>query len=154
MSKERGITTTTVIVYVIAVIIAIGTLATISTYSYRQINKTLAKNSDAKSYTTFMSFFIQDIQTKNNSVNGTSEQVQKEDGTEYTSSQINFANGNEYVYSAKDKIIYRNYVKVCEGVDYCKFYTQQVSNGMTMVKIDFKIGDFQKMGQDALTFYM
>ena len=53
MKQEKGITTTSVIIYVIAVLIVISTLSTLSIYFNKQIKEGMKKQENNSTYATF-----------------------------------------------------------------------------------------------------
>ena len=154
MKQERGITTASVIVYIIAILFVISALSVISGYFTKQITSILKKSESSKTYITFMSYFTQDIQEKGNSIEEVNTQTIQENGNSYQNYYIAFSNGSQYVYSSQNRSIYKNDVKICENVDSCVFYKSAYGTNKTLVKIDFKTGDFDKTGSNALKFYM
>ena len=83
MKQERGITTASVVIYIIVLLVVISALSVISTYFTKQISATLAKNESSRTYTTFMSYFTQDIQEKGNSVEKVDTETKEENGETY-----------------------------------------------------------------------
>lgn len=154
MKQERGITTTSVIIYIIVISVVIGILSVISGYFTKQISTSLSKNENARAYTTFMSYFTQDVQEKGNIVEKVDTQTEEIDGINYEINYIAFSNGSQYIYYSKNKSIYKNEVKICENIDYCKFYQTKYGDNKTVIQINFKTGDFDKTGNDALAFYL
>ena len=67
---------------------------------------------------------------------------------------IQFSNGNIYEYSQGNKIIYRNQIPICEDVDLCQFIYGKDKFERKTVTVYFKAGDFVKVNDDAITFYM
>ena len=123
MKQEKGITTSSVIIYVIAVLIVLSTLSTLSTYFNKQIMTNISKQNKSTQYTTFASYFVQDIQEKGNQVVATG--TSSNNDTNY----IEFSNGNIYKYSINDKTLYRNDIQICSNIDNCEFtYTLNTKN--------------------------
>ena len=58
MKQEKGITTTTVIIYIIAVLFVLATLSTISKYFYNVISTNISNQETSTQYTTFVSYFL------------------------------------------------------------------------------------------------
>ncbi len=146
MKQEKGITTTSVIIYVIAVLIVISTLSTLSIYFNKQIKEGMKKQENNSTYATFVSYFVQDIQEKGN-------EVVRAD-TEQEINYIEFSNGNIYKYSQNDKTLYKNDVKICDNIDSCSFsYTLDIDN-RELIEIQFVSGEFRKIGNNSLKFYM
>ncbi len=151
MKQERGITTASIIIYVIAITISLAILSVISSYFYKTINENTIKNETSKKYTTFVSYFIQDIQEKGNSVLETGVQNNAESGDIY---YIQFSNGNLYKYSYNNKIIYKNNVKICDNVEFCGFSYTQLNEKKQEITVEFISGDFKKIKDSAMKFYI
>ena len=151
---EKGITTASVIVYIIAILFVISTLSVISTYFTKQIKDILKKSESTKTYTIFMSYFTQDIQESDKSIKNVYSEIKEENGSTYQVNHITFSNGNEYIYSSQDNSIYKNEVKICKNVDYCLFSETPQENNQTLIQIEFKTGDFDRTGNKALKFYI
>ena len=66
--QEKGITTTSVIIYVIIATIVIATFSVITTDFYETLKKENKQSMYSNKYTEFMSYFAKDIQEKNNAV--------------------------------------------------------------------------------------
>ena len=105
LKSEKGITLTTLVIYIIVLVVALGILATVSTFFYK--NVVLLKDSAqyAAEFDKFNASFIKDI--KNNS----------EANVDQNAKTIVFEDGTTYVYSENDKGIYRNQVKIATHVD-------------------------------------
>ena len=63
--QEKGITTTSVIIYVIIATIVIATFSVITTDFYETLKKENKQSMYSNKYTEFMSYFAKDIQEKN-----------------------------------------------------------------------------------------
>lgn len=148
--QEKGITTASVIVYVIVVSVVITTLTVVTGYFRNFLNQNLKEERDNSEYIQFASYFVQDVQEKGNKVVSAREM---EDVDQEKIYYIQFSNGNIYQFAKKNKSIYRNQIEICQGVDLCQFI-QTEENGKTKIIINFAVGDFQKTDSDALVFYM
>lgn len=121
MKSQSGVTLTSLIIYMIAMVVVIGTTATLTNYFYGNIDKISEKNQASKEYTLFNSYFTSEINKKGNSV--------LED--ESDESIIIFSSGNQYAYLG-DKIYY-NKVAICKNVSSCKFTYNSSSKEITVV---------------------
>ncbi len=148
--QEKGITTASVIVYVIVVSVVITTLTVVTGYFRNFLNQNLKEERDNSEYIQFASYFVQDVQEKGNKVVSAREM---EDVDQEKIYYIQFSNGNIYQFAKKNKSIYRNQIEICQGIDLCQFI-QTEENGKTKIIINFAVGDFQKTDSDALVFYM
>ena len=99
MKSEKGITLTSLIIYIIAMAIVIGIVATITNYFYNNIDGLTDRTESSKSYTTFNSYFVNEITQKDNTV------------LSCTGSIIVFSSGNQYTFAGGD--LYMNKIKIC-----------------------------------------
>ena len=116
MRSEKGVTLTSLIIYVIAMLIAITIISIMTGYFYKNIDVSTEKYSYLGEYTRFNSYF--------------SEEVNKE-------------GKNQYTYIPENKAIYQNNVKIASGVDNCEF-TEKIENGKEAIEVKLKIGDLEK----------
>ena len=151
MKSERGVTTTTIIVYVIILTVVISMMSVITGFFRSGIRKSLQKNISADRYITFASYFIQDIQQKGNEVLA-AEEVKDTDGNRVC--YIQFSNGNLYQFSEANKEIYLNQITICEDVDYCRFVHITPKEGKEKVEVHFAAGDFERLNENPVVFYM
>ena len=109
MKNEKGITLMTLIIYIIGICLVIGMLATISDVFYTNIDYIKDNSKYISEYNKFNMYFIEDVKNNKNTYRVTDNEILFEDGTIYT-----------YV-ADNDKSIYRNKVKICTNIAYCKF---------------------------------
>ena len=116
MKDNRGITLTSLIIYVIGMVIVVSLIATLTTFFYKNVNvDNISK--DTTQYTKFSNLFLDEINKKDNEIvewKTTEEDVQK-------ISYIIFSDGNQYTYKAENKSIYKNKIKICKDVEECEF---------------------------------
>ena len=68
MKQEKGVTTASIIVYVIIITIAISLLSLLTGFFRNSLNKNLRKDNDYEQYITFVKYFVQDVQEEGNRV--------------------------------------------------------------------------------------
>ena len=125
MKAEKGITLTSLIIYVTAMSIVVGIVTVISTYFYNNVS-TVTKNSNKyKQYTKFNSYFIQEINISNNAVE------------ECNGNLIKFSNGNQYTF--QNDSIYFNKIKICENIKECLFENIIDKNGKNVVTVKLAV---------------
>ncbi len=125
--NEKGITLTSLILYVLIITAALALLANLSQYITRNLKKIDNNSISSEEFNKFNSNFVKDIK-ESNSVVITST------GQNYT---IVLSNGANYNYYKKDKSIYKNYHKIAQNI--CFFTAEQkVINNKKVVKV--KIG--------------
>ena len=126
MRSERGMTLTTVVVYVLAMVIIIGIVATVTTFFYAN-TRDMEKSAEALGeYNKFNMYFLGEIKAEGNKV----EKV--ENGT-----QIIFSDGTMYTFT--DGGIYRNKVKLCSNIVNCEFSLEEYGEKQ-IVKVLLEIG--------------
>ena len=138
MKSEKGITLTSLVIYIMVATIVIATMAIVSSFFFSNINLVRDQDKYAVEFNKFNMFFVNDV--KNNKT----AQVQTH--------KITFEDGTIYEYRAEDKSVYRNGTKVAELVQELTFTadTYQVENTSTvknLIRVSMNIGkreNFQK----------
>ena len=147
MKGEKGITLISVVIYLIAMVIIIALIASLSGYFYKNININNETQDINLQYSRFNSYFTEDINKRGNSVYkiGYSDN----DGLEanesnYTQHYILFTSGNQYTF-IKQKVdengnvtygaIYLDNVKIVSNITNCKFESEELNNGNTNVTV-------------------
>lgn len=130
MKSNKGITLTSLIVYVIAMVIVVTTVSTITSYFYNNIDDLNSGTDSAMAYTKFNMYFTQEINTSKNYPALISE----------TAEYIVFSKtGNQYTF--KNGAIYKNQIKICDGISSCTFEvdkTDQEQEVKDLVKVYIK----------------
>ena len=108
MKNERGVTITSIMIYIIVLTIVVIILGRISTYFYTNVKELDNKGSAGIQYTKFSTFITDEINTPQNEIESYGENYIKFSKTQ---NQYTFKNGN----------IYLNKAKICKNVDNCKF---------------------------------
>lgn len=129
MKSERGITLTSLIIYVVVTIIAITAIASLSSFFVSNMNQVKEQEKYAPEFNKFSMFFIGDV--KNNKT------------AEVTQNQVTFEDGTVYQYRQNEKAVYRNSTKITEKVDSFSFSSteEQVSNtNKQIINVKMSIG--------------
>lgn len=153
MRSERGITLSSVIIYIITMLLVVSIISVITGYFYKNVNTDLSKNSYMEQYTKFNSYFSEEVNQKGNSVIETGSKEETQDGKTYKTNFIAFSTGTCYTYSEANKSIYKDDMKICTGIDVCTF-NSTFDGKMYAIKIEFKAGDFSKIESNALNYYI
>lgn len=144
--NTNGITLTSVIIYVIGMVLVVGIISTLTSFFYKNVNIEDI-NKDTTQYTKFSGIFLNEINKENNyiidckSVNDSEENV----------SYIIFATGNQYTFIKENNSIYKNQLKICEGVQNCDFSFKFI-NSEYVIKVDFKTDNMDLTGENALKY--
>lgn len=109
MKSERGVTLTAIMIYIIALTIAVLLIGRITTYFYKNVSQ-ISKESVANTeYTKFNSYFTDEINIEGNEV----ELCDKE--------YIVFSK-TQNQYTFKKNAIYVNKTKLAKNIEFCEFY--------------------------------
>lgn len=120
MKSQKGITLTSLTVYIIGITIVLATVSVISTHFYSNTYSTVGDINPLTEYTKFTSFFADEVNHSGIRV------------LECKGDSIVFDNGVQYTFVEANQGIYRNQVKICKNVQSCTFqYT--VQNGKEVV---------------------
>lgn len=104
LKSEKGITLTNLVVYIIAIMITLGILTSISSFFYSNINLIEDSAKNASEFDKFNSYILKDV--KNNSKVKVNE----------TTKTIIFEDGTTYIYNIDDEGMYRGNAKIASNV--------------------------------------
>lgn len=146
MKNNKGITLTSLIIYVIGMTIVVGIIATLTSFFYKNIDIENINNDTIAEYTKFTSVFTNEINQENNRVIDckTTENEQK-------ISYIIFSSGNQYTFQSSNKSIYKNKIKICENIEDCDFIYNFVDSKYK-ITVNFKTKDIDMTGNNAMTY--
>lgn len=126
MKNQKGLTTTSLIIYVIAMLLAIGIIATITSFFYTNVINVEDSSTNIAELTKFNMYFLQEVKNKDNEI------------IKITNNSITFLTGNTFTFS--DNGIYLNSSKICENVKNLQFSQDKV-NDKTVIKVLATIGN-------------
>lgn len=124
MKSNKGITLTSLVIYVIAMSIVVATLGILTSYFYNNVDELDADTNSAITYTEFNTYFSKEINTKENYpllIDGTSEYI------------VFSKTGNQYTF--KNKAIYQNQVKICNNIEECTFESSKTDESTEIVDL-------------------
>lgn len=148
MKENRGITLTSLIIYVIGMVIVVSLIATLTTFFYKNVNvDNISK--DTTQYTKFSNLFLDEINKKDNDI--VECKTTEEDGQKI--SYIIFSDGNQYTYKAENKSVYKNKIKICKDVEECEFSYIYIDSTY-QIKINFKTSSVNMSGDNAMVYSM
>ena len=128
MKSQRGITLSSLVVYVVAITIIVSVMAIITTNFYKTMNESNSSIEPYVEYTKFNTYFTENINKGSIKI------------LDCNNDYIVFNDETQYTYVSENKGIYKNKVKVCKNVTSCKFSTE-VKNGKEVVKVELTIGN-------------
>ncbi len=135
MKSEKGITVTSLIIYVIALTIVVASISMLSTYFYRNTASVTDRMNPLTQYTKFNSFFSEEINHSNIKILAC-----KQEGQDGKGDYIVFDNGVQYTYVPENKGIYKDKVKICNYVENCEFI-RGIQNGKEVITVTIKMQD-------------
>ena len=130
VKSEKGITITSLVIYMFILIIVIGILTTISTFFYTNIGEVVDTPKYVNEFNKFVMFFGVDVKNYNSAV--------------VSDNTIQFKEGPTYIY--QNNGIYRNDVLIAKDIISCKFELFQYSVNTVnknIINVDMKIGKNQ-----------
>ena len=131
MKKENGVTLSSLIIYIIVMIMVIGVMSSVSTIFYSNINNLDASGIEISKFNDFNNYFVKEIKSPNNALDTIGN-----DGN-----YILFKSGNSFSFKNND--IYYNNLKIITGVENMSFsyYNDPLknkNNDIVTVNIRFK----------------
>lgn len=136
MKNEKGITLITLVVYVMLLTFVVAAVSAISSSFYKNIDDLDKTTDSAVDYAKFNMFFLNDIKSDGVSVRLNSAK------TELILSHINKEGvAEDIVYSIKGDALYRNKVKIFDGIKEGSIEANSVNKTVT---IHFKIKNYEK----------
>lgn len=145
MKSEKGVTLTSLILYIMVATIVIGTMAVISSDFFSNVDKTKNQNEYAEEFNKFNMFFIQDVKNNNSA--------------EVSDTQITFNDGNTYIYNSTKKNVTRNGTIIAKNIQNLQFISgAYVVNSTTknLITVNMNIGKnnvFQKQIEYVLKYW-
>lgn len=128
MKSQRGVTLTSLVVYVVAITIIVSIMAVITTNFYKTIDDSNSNIEPYVEYTKFNSYFTDDINKESIKI------------LDCNNNYIALNDEVQYTYVSENKAIYKNRVKICKDVTACRFSTE-IKNGKEVIKIQMTIGN-------------
>ena len=131
MKNQRGVTLGSLVIYIIAMILIIGVMTSVTLNFNKNISNLEASTSEISKISDFNAYFVKEIKSPNNEVDRISD-----DGN-----YIIFKSGNSFSYS--DKAIFYNNKKIVNEVKDINFsFTNQ--NVKDIITVSFTFEKFSK----------
>lgn len=146
MKSNKGITLTSLIIYIIGMMVVVTLISTLLSFFNKNIRIGDIK-SNTTQFTKFSSIFADEISRKNNTI---IDCKTTGSGTEKIS-YIIFSSGNQYTFMGKNNAIYKNNVKICQNVDNCDF-TYKYVDSKYAITVNFKTDGIDLTGTNAITY--
>lgn len=132
MKSEKAITLTSLMIYIIGMIMIISIVSVLTTYFYKNIKNVGAQINPVAEYTKFNNYFTDEINKNNIKIlecaNGEKQNY------------IVFDDGTQYTFVKSNKGIYQNEVKICKDITDCTF-EQGMENGNDTINVKITVGE-------------
>lgn len=135
MKSQKAITLTSLVVYIIVMIMVIGIMSSVSFMFYNNTQNLKQSTKDIIEFNNFNNYFVKEIKIANNKVDQISS-----DGN-----YIIFTNGNSF--SFHDNSIFYNELKIANNVNSIKFNYDKDENEKQLediIIVDVKFNDYEK----------
>lgn len=126
MKSSKGVTTASLIIYVIAMLIVIGIIATITSFFYTNVMNVEDSSSNISEITKFNMYFLEETKNNDNSIIQVGQNF------------ITFETGN--IFTFQDNCIYLNNIRICENVKNFELNVEEVNN-KEVINVLLTIGD-------------
>lgn len=137
MKSNKGITMSSLVIYVIAMSIVVATIATLTSYFYNNMDELDSDTNSSIAYTELNTYLSKEINLKENY-----PLLAEETSSDYI---IFLKTGNQYTF--KNGAIYQNQVKICGNIAACSFEvggTDETTGRVNLLKIYLKTtGDLE-----------
>ena len=127
LKSQKGITLTSLVIYMIIFGLIIGVMTTISTFFYTGIGEVVDTPKYLAEFNKFSMFFVADIKNYNSAT--------------VTENTIQFEDGPTYKYDGA--YIYRNNVPICKYIMNCTFTAKTYNVNTTtknLINVDMQVG--------------
>lgn len=114
MKNNHGVTITSLIVYVIAMLIVIGIIANLTSFFYTNVLNLEDESTNISEILKFNMYFLEEVKNDNNSI------------VEIEQNRITFVTGNTFIF--QDNSIYLNNIRICDNIKNLNFSKEEVNN--------------------------
>lgn len=126
MKNNHGVTITSLIVYVIAMLIVIGIIANLTSFFYTNVFNLEDESANISEISKFNMYFLKEVKNPNNSI------------VEIKENKITFITGNTFIF--QDNSIYLNNIRICENIKNLNFAKEEI-NSKDVIAILITVGD-------------
>lgn len=126
MKNNHGVTITSLIVYVIAMLIVIGIIANLTSFFYTNVLNLEDESANISELSKFNMYFLEEVKNPNNSI------------VQINENSITFITGTTFTF--QDNSVYLNNIRICENVKNLKFSKEQI-NSKEVINVFITVGD-------------
>lgn len=148
IKSEKGVTLTSLIIYVIAMLITVTIITVVTAYFKKNVDTTPESYTFYSEFTKFESYFSEEVNRDKNSI------IEIVNGQGQEQTYVAFSSGSQFTFVPENNAIYLNNMKIASGVQSCKF-TQGVKNGKQAITVSISIkGNSEESLQVRTTQYV
>ena len=126
MKSQKGVTLTSLVVYITITLIVVGILAVVTANFQSNVREIYADGTNNGEIDKFNLYFLQEVKKEGNEVNTISQ------------NEVLFTTGNKYTFNSVDKAIYLNdNIKIAEKIEKCEFASTLI-NEKTVITVTIK----------------
>lgn len=137
MKSEKGITLTSLIIYVIAMVITITIITVVTSYFYKNVDITDNSYDYLKEFTKLETYFSEEANKNRNQILEISPLENQGSANEVF---VMLSSGNQYTFIRANNAIYQNNVKIGNDIKNCEF-SEEMKNGKQVLIIKIQLND-------------
>lgn len=119
MKSEKGITLTSLVIYIVLLIMVVAILSNVSKYFYSSTSYVTDMGKYVSEFNKFNMYFIEDVKNNSNLYSIEKNKIVFEDGT---------------IYTYYENAIYRNKVELCSNIYNCEFSKKEEADDNNFIK--------------------
>ena len=119
MKSEKGITLTSLVIYIVLLLMVVAILSNVSKYFYSNTSYISDMGKYTAEFNKFNMYFIEDVKNNSNLYSIEQDKIVFEDGT---------------IYTYYENTIYRNKVELCTNINSCEFNKKEEKDKNNFVK--------------------
>lgn len=133
MKNNKGITLTSLVIYIAVVFVVTAGVIRVTTHFSRNMEDA-ADTSFETEFNKLNLYLLDESKEQGNKIQEITDEV-----------QVEFSNGNKYTYNVTEKMVYLNEgIKICENIEDCEFKQKTAENGKSVLTLTIKIGEITK----------
>lgn len=130
MNSQKGVTLTSLVIYMTILLIVLGTLAVISGTFQGNIKEIYVEGTNNAEIDKFNVYFLKEVKKQGNEIK------------EISNAEIAFISGNKYTFDSDEQCIYlNNGMKIAENIENCSFEIDSENEKVIKVTIKATMGE-------------
>lgn len=130
MKEQKGITLSSLLIYIIILIMVIGVMSRVSMMFYENVNKFDNRTIELSKFNNFNTYFVKEIKQPSNGI----------DRIDENNNYILFKSGNSFLFQNQN--IYYNDLMIVDNVKYVRF--EKDSNDNTIINVQIEFEEYSK----------